>query len=217
VRLRNGRTLEVRAATPEDAEPLLALVRSVAAEEVYIKTEKVDRSPEQEREWIRGFDGRSSLLVVAVLDGVIVGSADFARGRPSKSAHVVELGLAVQSEARGLGIGRALLETGTAWARSVGARKLHLQVFRSNERAIGLYRSLGFEEEGRLKDHVVLRGRPDDLLLLSVWLDPFPSPGARTAHDAGAPARTTSAPGRSGTGAARARPKGRSGRSGPPG
>jgi RimJ/RimL family protein N-acetyltransferase len=43
------------------------------------------------------------------------------------------------------------------WARQAGLRKLYLKVFSDNTRAIRLYESLGFVEEGRLKGDV-LRG-----------------------------------------------------------
>lgn len=160
----------VRIASLDDAESLLQHVREVAAEEIYLQIERVDRTVLEERDWIQKFDSMNSLLLVAACNNRIVGSADFHRGRQPKSSHVVELGMAVRRDARRQGLGRAMLREGVEWARSEGVQKLSLQVFATNQPAIGLYRSLGFEVEGRLRGHVVLRGNPDDLLLMSLWL-----------------------------------------------
>ena len=53
--------------------------------------------------------------------------------------------LAVARRARGLGLGRALLLHALAELRSRGATSLALGVQAENERAIGLYRDIGFE------------------------------------------------------------------------
>ncbi len=87
-----------------------------------------------------------------------------------KNSHIAELGIAIKKGARGQGLGRAMLEDGIGWARTTGIHKLFLGVFETNDRAIALYRSLGFQEEARLKGQVVLRGKPADLVLMALWL-----------------------------------------------
>jgi ribosomal protein S18 acetylase RimI-like enzyme len=70
---------------------------------------------------------------------------------------------------RGMGVGTALTTRGIEWTRSVGARKLTLAVFSTNERAIGLYRKMGFQEEARLRDQFEIEGRPVDDVLRALW------------------------------------------------
>ncbi len=165
--LANGSVVALRRAEPDDAAELTAHVNEVAGEEVFLLTERVTRTLEEQREWIRKSDGRTSLLLVAARGARIVATADFRRGAVSKNAHVVEIGLAVRREVRRQGLGRALLAEGMAWAASIGSSKLTLSVFGTHAPAIALYRSLGFVEEGRLRDHVRLRGEPDGLVLMS--------------------------------------------------
>ncbi len=52
--------------------------------------------------------------------------------------------LVVLPEARGLGVGRALVEACIAFARQRGARLLMLQSFKRLEVALGLYERMGF-------------------------------------------------------------------------
>lgn len=168
--LKDGRTALIRRANPGDAEALLAHVNEVAAEGVFLQTEKVEKSVEEEGVWISGFDGISKLLIVAVVDNKLVGSADIRRGPQVKNAHVAELGIALGKSVRGQGLGRAMMEAMFDWGRSSGIRKLFLGVFSPNERAIALYGALGFEVEGRLRGQVILDGQPADLVLMSRWI-----------------------------------------------
>ena len=168
--LKDGRTALIRQANPGDAEGLLAHVNEITAEGIFLQTERVDKSAAEEMEWISGFDGLSKLLIVAEVDHRLVGSADIRRGPQVKNAHVAELGIALSKGARGQGLGRAIIEAMIDWARSVGIRKLFLGVFHTNERAIALYRVLGFEDEGRLRGQVILEGQPADLVLMSRWI-----------------------------------------------
>src|SRR5437762_9295072 len=63
------------------------------------------------------------------------------RGKPLMNIHDV----AVSPAARGQGIGRKLLAAVEAEARQLGCCKVTLEVRSDNQRAIGLYRSVGFE------------------------------------------------------------------------
>jgi RimJ/RimL family protein N-acetyltransferase len=170
VPLRDGRSAIVRRADAGDAEALIAHLSAVGAEKVYLMTERFDRTAEEVRKFVEQHDGVAGEYLVAVVEGTVAGSANFLRGKQSKNAHTAELGVAVRKEWRGLGIGAALMEAGIRWARSVGVRKLTLGVFATNERAVRLYRRLGFVEEGRLRGQVILDGVPVDELLMALWV-----------------------------------------------
>jgi len=170
VKLKDGRAALLRRPRPADAHALIATINAIGAEKVLIMTERLGMTVAQERRFLRSIDPRKVLYLVAEVGGRVVGSADFARGRFSKDAHTVHLGIAIRKEYRGLGIGKAMMEAGIGWARSLGVRKLTLAVFETNEAAIALYRQLGFAEEARLKGQVILRGQPVDEVLMARWL-----------------------------------------------
>lgn len=170
VLLKDGRTALIRRAVPRDANAVIAHVNAIGAEEVHIMTERMLKTPTEERAVLRRSDGKSSLYLVALIGGEIVGTADIGRGRQAKNRHTASLGIALRVDARGVGLGKALMETMIEWARSAGIRKLTLGVFASNSPALALYRKLGFHPEGRLKGQVILRGKPVDELLMALWL-----------------------------------------------
>ncbi len=78
------------------------------------------------------------------------------------------LTLGVLAEARRYGVGRRLLESACARARTLGARRIYLEVGAGNTAGLALYRQLGFTETGR-RDGYYDRGddaREDAVLMV---------------------------------------------------
>jgi RimJ/RimL family protein N-acetyltransferase len=83
------------------------------------------------------------------MSGCIVGSVNFENGPHRRIAHRGSLGIAVVKQWRGQGVGTALLQTLLQWAATNPLiEKVCLEVFATNARAIRLYKTLGFLEEG---------------------------------------------------------------------
>lgn len=81
-----------------------------------------------------------------------------------------ELGnVAVAPEARGSGIGRALVEAVLERLRLRGSRECFLEVRESNRVAQGLYLDLGFETVGRRRAYYTLP--TEDALVMRVYLE----------------------------------------------
>jgi putative acetyltransferase len=85
--------------------------------------------------------------IVAEAEGRIIGHAavDLA---PYK---VAGLGMMVDADWRGLGVGSALVQSAVERAQALGAHKLALQVWPHNVAARRLYARHGFVEEGLLR------------------------------------------------------------------
>jgi RimJ/RimL family protein N-acetyltransferase len=80
----------------------------------------------------------------------MVGLLFFVGGAKKKNAHTGELGVSVHPEYQGRGIGRQLIAALMQWAQNnTTIEKVFLNVFATNQKAIGLYKKLGFMEEGR--------------------------------------------------------------------
>ena len=158
--LKDGRTCTIRECVEADAELVLKLFRTVAAESDNLGRlpDEIKLTIEEEREYIRARrDSPNSIMVLAEVDGRAVALAGVEGPKLKKFAHHGEVGMSVLREYWRLGIGRAILEYLEAWARQVGLRKLYLRVYDFNGPAYRLYCTAGFTEEGRLKADV-LRG-----------------------------------------------------------
>jgi ribosomal protein S18 acetylase RimI-like enzyme len=106
--------------------------------------------------------------LVAELGGRVAGYVRLGLATPLlANAHVRQIrGLAVAEEARGRGVGRALLNAAMDEARRQGALRISLRVLGHNTPARGLYESVGFAVEGVQPGEFFLDGEyVDDVLM----------------------------------------------------
>lgn len=99
------------------------------------------------------FFAEQSLSAVAVVDDRVFGLYILHPNNVGRCGHVANASYAVVPEARGCGIGRALVEDSLAQAAALGFRGLQFNaVVASNEGAIHLYESLGFKRVGTVPE-----------------------------------------------------------------
>ncbi len=143
----------LRTACVEDAAVVLEIQQEVIGEGDYFINvpEDFEKTREQQWEWIeRISENPRDIMIVAEIDGKVVGWIVFISQERKRMAHTGSFGVMVQKEYRGSGIGKQLLEEMLAWAKENPLiEKVSLGVFSTNHRAIAIYESLGFVEEGR--------------------------------------------------------------------
>lgn len=84
-------------------------------------------------------------VVVAVRDGVVVGTANMYPNRPGPGSHIASGSIMVDRAVRGSGAGRALVQDMIAWAAREGYAAVQFNaVVDTNAAAVHLYESLGF-------------------------------------------------------------------------
>ncbi len=101
-------------------------------------------------------------LFVARLDGAIAGSAQLIKPPPNQEARAFAAVLAthfVAPWARGHGLARALVDAVEEAARAGGFEVLTLDVRETQEAAIKLYESVGYERWGTLPTYARVDGR----------------------------------------------------------
>lgn len=159
--------MRIRPAVPEDAEKLAqAEYETAAAQEGLLAARPHEIHVEPLRTKIEQVQS-SGLCVVLENDGAPVGHLLLEPLAPAAASHVVQLTIVVHPGHTGQGYGRMLMNHAIAWARrSPTIERIELRVRSSNPRAIGLYRSLGFEIEGTLKRRIKLsQGYADDICM----------------------------------------------------
>jgi GNAT superfamily N-acetyltransferase len=90
-----------------------------------------------------GPGGRATVSVDEA--GQVLGTAKMGRNRPGPGSHVATASYMVSAEARGRGVGRALVVDLLAWARESGYAAMQFNaVVEDNLGAVALYVDLGF-------------------------------------------------------------------------
>ena len=70
---------------------------------------------------------------------------------------------------RRMGIGRRLLDAAVSESWAIGLERIDLQVLVSNEPAVLLYRSAGFQTEGIKRRAWLLDGVHEDILIMALF------------------------------------------------
>jgi ribosomal protein S18 acetylase RimI-like enzyme len=155
----NGINYTVRSAIDKDAKDLSELRLQIDGE-----TENLDRERGEAFIDIPGFEqiiktdteNPRNLFLVAVVQDRIVGFSRCEGIYLKRFSHKVEFGVGVLKDFWGFGIGKNLLKESVSWADSNGIKKMTLNVLETNDKAIKLYKKLGFEIEGLLKNDKLL-------------------------------------------------------------
>lgn len=106
-------------------------------------------------------------------EGRVVGGVTLVGGELLTCLHRVGLGLGVERALRGQGWGRRLMEVAIDWARQEPRIDwIDLGVFEGNDRALSLYRKLGFVERCRVVDQFRIDGVQINDIQMSLWVGP---------------------------------------------
>ncbi|MDN3956046.1 GNAT family N-acetyltransferase [Sporolactobacillus laevolacticus] len=143
----------IRKARKTDAAAMINFLHQIAGESDYLTFGSADElhlTVEKEEKLFEDYFNRDNgLNLIAEYDGQIAGNLNFSGGTKKRTAHTGEFGISVRKDFWGLGIGKALIARLIEWSKESGViRKINLRVRSDNARAIHLYKSFGFKEEG---------------------------------------------------------------------
>lgn len=159
IALRDGEGLLLRSPTGEDSETMLQYLRTVCAETEYLlrTPEECTETEDQERAFLEGMLASDRQVMLAAFAGErVAGNAQISFQARQKTCHRAEVAIALTSEYWGRGLGRILLSELIALARERGVHQVELTVIEGNDRALALYKKLGFVITGEIPDAIRL-------------------------------------------------------------
>lgn len=151
----NGLVYTIRSAVKTDADQLSKIRIQIDGE-----TENMDREAGEGFIDTKGFqeiiktdsEEMKNLFLVIEVQNRIVGFSRCEGSNLKRLSHKVEFGVCILREFWGYGMGKNLLQKSINWADENEVKKISLQVLETNEKAIQLYKKLGFGVEGILKN-----------------------------------------------------------------
>ncbi|MFK0275781.1 GNAT family N-acetyltransferase [Ensifer sp. NPDC090286] len=156
--------ISIRAARAVDFEAISALMSQPGIRSGTLR--QPFSNPEQTRKWLETLSD-DSIVIVAERAGRILGLAGLHRSK-GRRHHSAALGISVDDNHRGEGIGKslltALIDAADNW---LGISRIELTVFTDNEPAIALYRKAGFEMEGTHRAYALRHGVLADVFAMA--------------------------------------------------
>lgn len=132
--------LSLRAADADDLERTFAWANDAGTRAGSFDSRPIDRQT-HEAWFARALDGERRLFV-AELDGRAVGL--FRLDPPIDATADAEVGITVAPEARGAGLGAAILESGARLARGLGATRLVARIRADNDASLHAFERAGY-------------------------------------------------------------------------
>lgn len=156
-------TITVRVARPEDAPEIAAIWNAIIDHSAATFTTE----RKTETGLIADMAHRGAAFQVACAEGHVLGFATYSqfRGGPGY-AYTMEHSIQLAPEARGRGVGRALMRALETVARAEGVHSLWAGVSGENPGGAAFHRRLGFVDVARLPEVGYKFGRWMDLILL---------------------------------------------------
>lgn len=148
---RKGNSVAFRYVKPSDLDAMLTYANELIVEDTFVELSGTPLTREAEAEVLKKIleqmEKAEKVHIVVEVNGAYAGNAEVRRGKRRKY-HVGELGISLAKQYRDEGIGTELFKTLIAEARQLGLRLLTLNCFEGNDRALHVYKKLGFVRAG---------------------------------------------------------------------
>lgn len=165
--------MRLRRARAADAEAICAIANPIIRDTLITFTTE-EKTPESVAAEI---EARGPAYLVGEIAGRVLGFASYAQFRAGPGyAYCMEHTIQLAPEARGQGLGRALMERLATVAEENGVHALVGGISAANPGGLGFHAALGFAEVGRLPEVGYKAGRWLDLVLMQKILQ-TPGPG----------------------------------------
>lgn len=154
ITLKNGYKLILKSPKPCEAQNLINYLTKVCGETHFLVRypNEVNITLKEEETILNQYlSSENSVMICAYYNNQIVGnSAVRINGTTSKIRHRATMGISILKDFQSIGLGTILMEEIIKKANILGFEQLELGVFEDNEKALNLYKKLGFKEYGKL-------------------------------------------------------------------
>jgi len=170
--LKNGKEITIRNGAVTDAEKLRKTVKKYIGESEYIPQlpEEYTLTIEEQENWIKSFiEKENSIMLIAEYHNDIIGNIDINGSVRKAMQHTGGIGMGMLQEWTNSGLGTALMTCAVEWAKQNKILEiLWLQVYTDNIGGVSLYKKMGFQESGLIKNYFKQDGKYFDNMTMSL-------------------------------------------------
>ena len=167
-RLKDGQVVSLRLMVEGDKQRILQFARSLPPDDLlFLRTDITD--PGMIDAWVQNIAERRSVTVLAERDDKLAGYASIHMDGARWTRRVGEIRVQVDSNYRGLGLGKRLVGEIFRLSQDLGLKKMAAMMTPEQVSARATFEELGFRVEAQLQDWVVDRNdRSRDLVIMSL-------------------------------------------------
>jgi ribosomal protein S18 acetylase RimI-like enzyme len=178
VKLRNGEKILIRQVIESDIDGVWNNFNEVVDEKIYLPVLFPVRSKFEKQSWFHNIQKEREICIVAIHPTMasphnILGQCEISNLEWDAATHVGSLGIIVQKKFRDLGIGFNLIDIAIRESKRLNKEKIVLSTFLDNERALYLYKKIGFKTAGIRKKQFYIDTNYYDEVLMELWIDDY--------------------------------------------
>jgi RimJ/RimL family protein N-acetyltransferase len=143
--------LIIRPVDLEDARAIIHLHKAIDSESDFMLFGKDERKMTVQSirkrigEWKKSSNSR---MFVGILNGEFAGFVALIGGPSPRANHRASLVIGVRQTFHGKNVGTSLMKKAESWAKEINIQRIELTVVENNDRAIALYKKMGYSTEG---------------------------------------------------------------------
>lgn len=160
---------EIRAANISDAENVHTYYCALLEEKIPYIRDNPRPTLEKEVEFIKAFVEGMGELFLLMHNAKVIGMLGIRRSAHYQESHRINIGISIHKEFRGKGLGTKLLNKAKHWSKETGVSSIELEAVATNP-AINLYKKLGYNEVGRIKDGFKVNNQFHDIFYMQLCL-----------------------------------------------
>lgn len=177
--IETGESIIIRHISESDIDGVWDNFNEVVNEGIYLPVFFPVRSDFEKQSWFNWLKREKELCIVAInpkLKGAhkVIGQCEIMNLDWDAGIHVGRLGIIVQKNYRNNGIGLSLIDMAIRDSKRINDKeKIILSCFSNNERALHLYKKMGFRVVGTRKKQFIMDSKYYDEVLLELFISEY--------------------------------------------
>lgn len=177
--LRTGEEIIIRHLKKSDIEGIWNNFNEVIDEGLYLPVLFPVRTQIEKDSWFHNIKKNNEICIIAENTKLkppfnIIGQCEISNSEWDAANHVGILGIIIKKKYRDFGIGRELISIVIKESKKLNNKeKIILSCLSTNERAIYLYKKLGFKIVGTRVNQFYMNSTYFDEILMELWIDDF--------------------------------------------
>lgn len=155
IKLKDDRVSILRAPSIDDAAEMVTYLKKLCGESNYLASypEELTYTEDNQSAYIQAnIESEASMMILCTVNGIIAGNSQILLKKSIKTRHRASIMIGLLKEYWNLGIGTVMLQEMERIAKEYGVEQLELEMIEGNERALGLYKKVGFTVVGEIPD-----------------------------------------------------------------